>query len=132
MRECSAQWRRRQVCRLLALGVGSVATSAYAGGGGQNLLLVVNPNDENSVRVAAAYQQIRNIPSSNILFIAGPTTSDGIPVTTPAYTNAWAQNYCSTIQNFITQKGLGNQIDYIGTLGEPHLVSGTGGMWGPV
>lgn len=39
-------------------------------GRAQDLLLLVNPNDENAVRIANAYQALRSIPERNIVFFA--------------------------------------------------------------
>ena len=48
---------------------GDVATLA---GRGQDLLLVVNPNDENALRIAGEYRELRNIPDRNIVFVEPP------------------------------------------------------------
>ena len=73
---------------LTAVCVGSFAsipTLCLAGGGGENMLLVVNPNDESSLRIANAYAQPRAIPDSNIDFLT-PQTAMGFTAlgTTPS------------------------------------------------
>jgi hypothetical protein len=101
------------------------AIPAFAGGGGQNMLLVVNPNDENSLRMANAYAAARAIPENNILFIANPTAAtSGYNLNTISYT-AYNNTYKNTIPNAITARGLDGQIDYIGTIGTPHVVNGS-------
>ena len=50
-----------------------VAGQAIAGGGGENMLLVVNPNDPASLQIANAYAALRDIPANNILFITPPS-----------------------------------------------------------
>lgn len=45
--------------------------SAWAGGGPENVLLVVNAEDESSRMVANWYQRMRQIPDSNVLFLSG-------------------------------------------------------------
>ena len=50
---------------------------AYAGGGGENLLLVVNPNDEPSVRIANAYIAARHIPANNVLYLVPQSAGGG-------------------------------------------------------
>ena len=49
-----------------------ICTCLWAGGGGENMILVVNPGDENALRVANAYAQLRNIPDRNIIFMSPP------------------------------------------------------------
>jgi autotransporter-associated beta strand protein len=89
---------------------------AFGSGGGENMLLVVNPNDPASLQIANAYAALRDIPANNILFLAPP----------PDYNNAGSAiaqsevipNYLTPISNAIASRGLGNQINYIGTIGE--------------
>lgn len=101
---------------LVAVGLLWVALrSALAGGGGENMLLVVNPNDEPSLRIANAYVKARNIPINNIIYI----TSPGIGITESDFTT----RYRTPILDAIASRGLTNQIDYIGTIGSPHTLS---------
>ncbi len=91
---------------------------AMAGGGGENMLLVVNPNDPSSLQIANAYAALRDIPASNILFIAPPADyqNNGAPISQAEVT----QDYLNPIANYIKNTaGLANQINYIGTIGEP-------------
>lgn len=100
--------------------------TAHAGGGGENLLLVVNPNDEPSLRIANAYVAARHIPIGNILYLSPPPTPGGfttIDITEPQFDS----NYLSPIYNAIASRGLINQIDYIGTLGQSQVVVGSAG-----
>ena len=60
------------VSLITVLGCLGVAGRAIAGGGGENMLLVVNPNDPASLQIANAYAALRDIPANNILFIAPP------------------------------------------------------------
>ncbi len=97
------------------------APAALAGGGGQNLLLVVNPNDEAALRVAGAYQQIRNVPDTNIVFVAPPTRVGSmlLGITEAQFNDL----YVSAINEAISSRGLGGKIDYIAALGQPHTVT---------
>ncbi len=97
------------------------ASQAWAGGGGENMLLVVNPKDEWAVRVANAYVQARNIPTSNIVYITPTTTFGYSPLTTDA--NSFVSQFQTPILNAISNRGLANQIDYIGTIGEPQIIN---------
>jgi uncharacterized protein (TIGR03790 family) len=92
------------------------AESAYAGGGGENMLLVVNPNDPASLQIANAYAALRDIPANNVLYIVPPSDyhNDGQPISQAEVNNY----YLSPIANAIYSRGLTNQIDYIGTVGE--------------
>jgi autotransporter-associated beta strand protein len=89
---------------------------AMAGGGGENMLLVVNPNDPSSLQIANAYAALRDIPSNNILFIAPPAgyQNNGAPIAQAAVMNT----YLTPIAAAIAARGLTNQIDYIGTIGQ--------------
>jgi len=57
------------------------AKPAEAGGGPQNLAVIVNPNDPDSLAVANAYIEVRRIPASNVFYIRwnaeAPRTSGG-------------------------------------------------------
>lgn len=47
----------------------------YAGGGSENLLLIIDPTDPDSMYVGNYYKSVRNIPDSNILYI-DPTAAN--------------------------------------------------------
>lgn len=101
-----------------------------AGGGGQSTLLLVNPDDENSLRVATAYAQIRDIPDRNVVFISIPKYQ-GIP----QYGMSWQyflDYYKTPLVQTLAARGLTDQIDYIAQVGGPATtssgVSGDGSM----
>jgi uncharacterized protein (TIGR03790 family) len=89
-----------------------------AGGGGESMLLVVNPNDPNALQIANAYAALRSIPARNIEFIVPPADyqSGGCP--NPISQAEVASDYLNPIASYIQNQGLTNQIDYIGTIGE--------------
>ena len=89
------------------------------------MLLLVNPNDEPSLRIANAYVQARHIPVNNILYLS-PTTSQGFTQLILSQ-SAFISTYQSAIPAAIAARGLTNQIDYIGTLGMPHVVNDANG-----
>ncbi len=93
------------------------AGRAMAGGGGENMLLVVNPSDPSSLAIANAYAALRDIPSKNILFIAPPAyyQNNGGPISPLDVMN----DYLTPIAAAISARGLTNQINYIGTIGQP-------------
>ena len=80
------------------------------------MLLVVNPNDPASLEIANAYAALRDIPASNMLFIAPPPDyhNDGEPISQAEA----CKYYLTPIASAIASRGLTNQIDYIGTIGE--------------
>ena len=45
------------------------AKVAFAGGGPENVLLLVNSNSSGSKTIANHYIQLRNIPASNVVYI---------------------------------------------------------------
>ncbi len=80
------------------------------------MLLVVNPNDPASLQIANAYAALRDIPANNLLYIAPPPDyhNDGQPISQAEVCNY----YLKPIASAISSRGLTNQIDYIGTIGE--------------
>ena len=95
---------------------------AYAGGGGENMLLVVNPNDEPSLRIANAYIAARHIPANNVLYLVPPSAGGGGATELTITDSQFFSGYLTPINNAIQSRGLINQIDYIGTLGQSQAV----------
>ncbi len=61
---------RHRTLRLFSLVVATlVASCAYAGGGPENVLLVVNSNSLNSKTIANHYIALRKIPPTNIVYV---------------------------------------------------------------
>ena len=91
--------------------------SAFAGGGAENMLLVVNPSDPSSLQIANAYAALRDIPANNILYITPPSDyhNNGQPISQTEVVN----DYLNPIAADISARGLTNQINYIGTIGQP-------------
>lgn len=102
-----------------------VATRALAGGGGENMMLVVNASDEAAVRIAGAYQKIRNIPDGNILFITPTDINYGMQRLRTTNDTDLMNTYLNPIASAIRDRGLSSQIDYIGTLGLPTYTTTT-------
>ena len=88
------------------------------------MLLVVNPNDPSSLQIANAYAALRDIPSNNILFIAPPADyqNNGAAITQSEVTNT----YLTPIATAIAARGLTNQINYVGTIGQATCYSTNG------
>ncbi|HEX6960896.1 MAG TPA: hypothetical protein VF175_03455 [Lacipirellula sp.] len=66
----STRWRALR--RILGFGtvmVGLAGATALAGGGPQNVVVVANPRDPDSLAVANAYVALRQIPATNVIYI---------------------------------------------------------------
>jgi hypothetical protein len=98
---------------IAALGVGR----AMAGSGGENMLLVVNPSDPASLQIANAYAAFRDIPAKNIVYITPPSDyqNNGASISQAEV----MADYLTPIAAAISARGLTNQINYIGTIGQP-------------
>jgi len=105
------------------------APVAWAGGGGENMLLIVNPEDENAVRIAQEYQRLRGIPDANIIFIT-PLKGFANMFTAVPTEAQWKSTYVDPILSTIQARGLSNQIDYIAELGQPYAYGPTPSYYG--
>ena len=101
----SAQW----LCVLfVAFGVASSsATSVLAGGGPENVLLVVNPRSPASLSIANHYVQLRRIPPNNLFFLPWDPKADTTDVGT------FRQRILVPILRTIEERKLAEQIDYV-------------------
>lgn len=82
------------------------AVSAKAGGGPQNVLVVVNDNSLESLELGQYYRERRAIPPANIFHIR---TSTNYSLDTAGFTNEIRK----PILDYIASSGLSNQIDYV-------------------
>jgi hypothetical protein len=83
------------------------AGTALAGGGPENVFLVVNSSSEASKTIANNYINWRQIPPSNVFYIdwtLGPHVTDGA---------LFRDRILLPVVNAIDQRGLASQIDYI-------------------
>ncbi len=79
----------------------------HAGGGPENLLLVVNPESPDSLAIANAYAALRRIPPSNILFVPWPEEELITGV------DAFRERILSPILQGVHDLRLTGQVDYI-------------------
>src|ERR1700761_693927 len=95
----------------LVIGMGAIpfAAPVHAGGGPEKLLLVVNPLDEGSLRVANAYVAARQIPINNIVYITPPNYAGyyAMSVNLADFTSI----YQAPILTYTASHGLKQQID---------------------
>lgn len=79
-----------------------------AGGGPQNLLLIVNPRSWASLTIANHYMALRKVPASNVVYLDWPDS----PVEA-ADVDAFRQRILEPILKLIDSRGLAGQIDYV-------------------
>lgn len=80
---------------------------AYAGGGPENVLVVVNGDSPVSLTIANAYIELRDIPPEHVLWLHDVPYPETIPIET-FRTRIW-----EPIRDFITQNRLEKAIDII-------------------
>lgn len=121
MNVTSGKRRRRQSCfsrQVTTESLKSRCLLTSLSGRGQDALLIVNPDSENAIRIAAAYQELRNIPDDNILFVSPPADATFTKLQVPA-ARFWNE-YVQTVHGAIHDRGLADQIDFIAAVGQPH------------
>ena len=84
-----------------------VSATVFAGGGPENILIVVNAQSESSKTIANHYIQLRDVPASHILYIdwkGGIEACKG---------EKFRQRLLQPILQAIDERKLGLQIDYV-------------------
>ncbi|MEQ8838730.1 MAG: hypothetical protein RID07_18140, partial [Lacipirellulaceae bacterium] len=85
----------------------SVQRLALAGGGPENVFLVVNPKSEDSLTVANHYQDLREIPASNVFYLSwNPARKTTRP-------KNFREEILRPIIDEINERKLGGQIDMV-------------------
>jgi hypothetical protein len=94
--------------------------NAWAGGGPQNFVVVVNPNDPGSLEVANAYVELRDVPAVNVIYI--PFN----PTQTRAKVELFRDRVLKPLLDQIKERGLTNQIDGVAfSTGYPYAIDCT-------
>ena len=83
------------------------ALPSRAGGGPENVFLVVNRRSPDSLAIANHYRQLRRIPENNVLDLDWPHGEGAISIDT------FRKELRTPIFKAVSQRGLGRQIDYI-------------------
>ena len=83
------------------------AASASAGGGPENVFLVVNPQSADSKTIANYYVQIRQIPPSNVFYLPWEAKNESIGV------DEFRTTILKPILDAIQSRRLTGQIDYV-------------------
>ena len=92
--------------RVILAAFSMAASTALAGGGPQNVLVVVNDNSLESLELGHYYQAKRGVPDRNICHI---TTTTNYSIDTAGYSN----QIRAPVLSYISSAGLSNQIDAI-------------------
>lgn len=96
---------------LLALSLLLLATTtprtAHAGGGPENLVLVVNADSWASLAIANEYIALRQIPPGNVVYLSDLADVESANV------DQFRDKILMPVLKTIDQRGLGNQVDYI-------------------
>jgi hypothetical protein len=99
--------RRPGILALLIACLNLLPAYLHAGGGPENVLLVVNKDSPVSLQVANAYIKIRDIPQQHVVWLSDIPYPDSISLDT-FKTRIW-----KPIREFITQNRLDDEIDII-------------------
>ena len=85
----------------------SNATCAFAGGGPENVFLVVNGESRSSKVIANHYIAIRNIPASNVIYLSGVSKKELIPL------DKFRKQILEPVLSEMVVRKLIDSIDYI-------------------
>jgi hypothetical protein len=101
--------------------------SAVAGGGPENVFLVVNAKSQNSLTVANNYIRLRRIPPGNVCYLEWDFKSEATDVETfrqkiliPALTAISARALANQIDYLIYSSDFPTRIDFVGDMPEDH------------
>lgn len=92
---------------LLVLAATAAASCAWAGGGPENVLLLVNSNSLNSKTIANHYIALRNVPATNVVYV---DWRGGLEGCQGVY---FAGQILQPAIDAIGERGLSAQIDYV-------------------
>jgi hypothetical protein len=92
---------------LAAVLLSSWALSCHAGGGPENVFVVVNTSSPDSLAVANAFVALRSIPPINVLAIAWDGPDDAVPI------SVFRERILGPVLTAIDTRGLATQIDCI-------------------
>jgi len=101
----AAAWSFRIAAGLLLWG--ACAVRALAGGGPENLLLVVNANSRDSKTIANHYVHLRQIPGRNVVYLDYGGDRERTDIDT------FRAQILQPALEAIDERGLGGQIDYL-------------------
>ena len=101
------------------------ARTAGAGGGPENLVLVVNAANASSLAIANEYIRLRGIPPSHVIYLAGIPAGEVIKV------EEFRERVLKPVLETLARRGLTDQIDYlVYSSGFPYGVDATADLGG--
>ena len=92
---------------IAVVGLLSIATLTHAGGGSENVVVVVNQDSWASLAIANEYVQLRSIPPANVIYLKHLPDFEQVDL------RAFRQAILKPVLDTIEQRGLAEQIDYI-------------------
>ncbi|MEX2309111.1 MAG: hypothetical protein WD738_16045 [Pirellulales bacterium] len=92
---------------VLAAGTRGTTTPANAGGGPENVLLVVNASSESSKTIANHYIELRKIPAQNVVYLDWTGNKEAVPG------KAFRSRILMPVLKAIEDRRLNAQIDYV-------------------
>lgn len=97
----------RPYAALAAVLAAVLVLPAWAGGGPENVLLVVNPESEASLTIANHYLALRQIPSENVLFLSWDPREQITDI------ERFREKILGPIVEWIDRRGVSARIDYV-------------------
>lgn len=91
----------------LSILMASLGSAAWAGGGPENLLLVINANSQNSMEVGNQYARLKNLPVPNVLHLDYQGSLESVSG------EVFRDQILLPILSAINSRGLGRQIDMV-------------------
>jgi uncharacterized protein (TIGR03790 family) len=85
-----------------------LSSPAHAGGGPENVALIVNEDSSASLTVAKQYIRLRQIPDCNVFYLSGKGLDRGT-----VSIDEFRKKILIPVFNGISQRGLASQIDYV-------------------
>ena len=85
----------------------AVGAAAYAGGGPENVALVVNGDSWASLAVANEFIAQRHIPPGNVLYLTGLSHWDHVPI------DYFRDHILTPVLTELQNRGLAGQLDYL-------------------
>lgn len=95
----------------------ALSTSAFAGNGPHNFLVVYDPGDPNSVAIARHYQQARQFPDVQMMAYSFPRVAAGTGGIASSIQTTDAWNFIGAVRAYIAARGLGGQIHGVTLVG---------------
>lgn len=101
----------------------AAASSAFAGGSPENILLIINPASAESMYLGNYYKNARNIPDRNVLYITPTSASETVTPPVATYASFTSANKdLDGFTGYLANARLSDHIDFV-------VVAGTSGFF---